>query len=73
MRISHVSKLVKCIMKKIIQVLSTGVWLRYQYFEGMNYKFPWGGKNVLTKNPLGKLRIWYIYCSHITDTPKTLV
>lgn len=49
MRISHVSKLVKCIMKKIIQVLSSGMWLRYQYFEGMDYKFPRGGKNVLPK------------------------
>jgi len=36
-------------MKKIMPVLSTGMWLRYQCGEGMDYKFPRGGKNVLPK------------------------
>jgi len=64
MRISHVSKLIKCIMKKTIQVLSTGMWLRYQYEEGMDYKFPIGGKNVLPKIHKGN---WEL-CTYIVPT-----
>jgi len=64
-RISHVSKLIKCIMKKIIQVLSTGMWLRYQYGEEWtDYKFPRGGKNVLQKIHKGNWELGTLLFRH---------